>query len=497
MNSVSVKDICESTKGSLLYNEAFFSRETAEGLIVDSVIIDSRQGAENTLFVPFIGERHDAHDFIPDVYRLGTRVCFTSRNRMETGTDEMVYICVEDTLEALQRLGTAFRKRYRGKVIGITGSVGKTTTKEMVALAMSEKAKVLKTFGNRNGQIGVPLMMLELDDSYDVAVIEMGMSLPGEMKKLAQIALPDMAVMTNIGVAHIGQLGSQENILKEKLNICSCFAKDGGVLLVNGEDEWLNRVEEYLPDKHQIKVVRFGLSERADYYADAIQRFERHTEFMFCEKAGDDKVSVNLAALGMHNVIDAVSALAVAKEAGKDVASAEKQLATYEPMASRGRLEQVGELMLIDDTYNASPDSMRSGLDTVESLKANGRKIVVLADILELGELSETCHREVGAYAAGKMIDCLITIGTEARFIAEQAERVFNEAGVTTGNSVGNNSQKKSRMQICTCESREEAFSLWLSDLQAGDVVYMKGSHGMRLDLLAQQLREKYSGSQQ
>lgn len=480
MNSVSVKDICKFTDGSLLYNEAAMSRETVEGLTVNSVIIDSRQGAENTLFVPFIGERHDAHDFIPDVYRLGTRVCFTSRKRMEAGTEEMVYICVEDTLEALQKLGTAFRKQYRGKVIGITGSVGKTTTKEMVALAMSETAKVLKTFGNRNGQIGVPLMMLELDNSYDVAVIEMGMSLPGEMEKLAQIALPDIAVMTNIGVAHIGQLGSQENILKEKLNICSCFAKDGGVLLVNGEDEWLSRVEEYLPEGKQIKVVRFGLSKASDYYADEVQGLERHTEFVFRDKAGIEGVPVRLSVLGMHNVIDAVSALAVAKEAGKDVVLAEHQLAAYEPMASRGRLEQVGELLLIDDTYNASPDSMRSGLDTVESLKTSGKKIVVLADILELGEMSEACHREVGAYAAAKQIDCLITIGTEAGFIAKEAERRFAET-------------KRTGLQILSCTSREEAFASGLSNLQPGDMVYLKGSHGMRLDLLAQQLREKYT----
>ena len=484
MNSVSVKDICSFVDGSLLYNEETLSRDTAENMMVDSVIIDSRQGAENTLFVPFIGEKHDAHDFIPDVYRLGTRVCFTSRKQAEPGTEEMVYICVDDTLEALQKLGTAFRKQFRGKVIGITGSVGKTTTKEMVALALSDNAKVLKTFGNRNGQIGVPLMMLELDNSVDVAVIEMGMSMPGEMERLARIALPDMAVMTNIGVAHIGQLGSQENILKEKLNICSCFAKEGGVLLVNGEDEWLNRVEEYLPEGKQIKVVRFGLSDASDCYADSVKGYERHTEFVFCDKSGD-KVPVRLSALGMHNVIDAVSALATAKEAGKDVGLAEKQLETYEPMASRGRLEQVGELMLIDDTYNASPDSMRSGLDTVESLKVSGKKVVVLADILELGELSEQCHREVGAYAAGKKIDCLITIGTEAGFIAEQARLVLVEAGQSTESEACN-------MVIRTCASREEAFSEYLSGLQAGDVVYLKGSHGMRLDLLAQQLRERY-----
>lgn len=476
MNSVSVKQVCEYVGGTLLFDERYVNRESAENMMIDAVIIDSRQGAEGTLFIPFIGERHDAHDFIPDVYRLGTRVSFTSRKQKEANTDGMVYICVDDTLSALQRLGTAFRRNYHGKVIGITGSVGKTTTKEMIALAVSGGTKVLKTFGNRNGQIGVPLMMLELDDSYGVAVIEMGMSLPGEMEKLAQIALPDMAVMTNIGVAHIGQLGSQENILKEKLNICSCFAKEGGILLVNGEDEWLKRVEEYLPEDKKIKVVRFGISGTSDCYADHIKGFERHTEFVFCERTGaKGGVPVRLETLGMHNVIDAVSAIAVAKEAGMNVEDAVAQLAAYEPMASRGRLEQIGKIILIDDAYNASPDSMRSGLDTVESLKAGGKKTVVLADILELGELSEKCHRQVGEYAASKKIDCLITIGREAGYIAEQAGKE-NRYGI----------------RILACENREEAFEKGLSGLEPGDVVYMKGSHGMRLDCLAQMVRDIY-----
>lgn len=476
MNSVSVKQICEYVEGTLMYDENRISREAAEQRTVNSVIIDSRQGAEGTLFVPFIGEKHDAHDFIRDVYRLGTRVCFSSRKQIEEETQDMVYICVDDTLEALQKLGTAFRNNYHGKVIGITGSVGKTTTKEMIALAVSDGMKVLKTYGNRNGQIGVPLMMLELDDSYGVAIIEMGMSLPHEMEKLAKIARPDIAVMTNIGVAHIGQLGSQENILKEKLNICSCFAKEGGILLINGEDEWLNRVEEYLPNDKKIKVVRFGLSEESDYYAKDVRGFERHTEFLFCEKEGfATKAPVRLETLGMHNVIDAVCAVAVAKEAGGEISRATEKLASYESMASRGRLEQLGKIILIDDSYNASPDSMRSGLDIVESLKVSGKKIVVLADILELGELSEQCHRQVGAYAASKKIDCLITIGKEAAYIADQAKK---------------DSGTDSRMVVLPCESREEALEKGLSVLNQGDVVYLKGSHGMRLDLLAEKVRE-------
>lgn len=473
MNSISVKEICRYVEGTLLYQENCLSRNDAESLMIDEVIIDSRQGAEKTLFIPFIGEKYDAHDFIPDVYQRGTRVCFTSRKCMEPGTDEMVYICVEDTLEALQKLGKAFRQNYHGRVIGITGSVGKTTTKEMIALAMSAGMQVLKTAGNRNGQIGVPLMMLELNNCYDAAVIEMGMSLPGEMEKLAQIVRPDMAVMTNIGVAHIGQLGSQENILKEKLDICSCFDKDAGVLLVNGEDDWLNRVEEYLPKEKNIKVVRFGLSARSDYYADEVKGLEQGTEFVFCDGNRKEALPIRLSVPGMHNVIDAVSALAVAKEAGKDIVSAARLLATYEPLSSRGRLETVGSITLIDDTYNASPDSMKSGMDMVEGLQANGKKIVVLADILELGTLSKECHQQVGHYAAQKKIDCLITIGTEAKYIAEQAGR--------------------DGLQVLVCETREEAFEQGLSELQDSDVVYMKGSHGMRLDLLAQLVRDKYS----
>ncbi len=473
MNSISVKDICQYVEGTLLYQAECLSRDDAENLMVDEVIIDSRQGTEKTLFVPFIGEKHDAHDFIPDVYQRGTRVCFTSRKCMEPGTDEMVYICVEDTLEALQKLGKAFRQNYHGRVIGITGSVGKTTSKEMIALAMSAGMQVLKTAGNRNGQIGVPLMMLELNDCYDAAVIEMGMSLPGEMEKLAQIARPDMAVMTNIGVAHIGQLGSQENILKEKLNICSCFEQDTGVLLVNGEDDWLDRVEEYLPREKNIKVVRFGLSARSDFYADEVKGLEQGTEFVFCDGNEKGTFPIRLSVPGMHNVIDAVSALAVVKEAGKDIGSAARLLATYEPLSSRGRLETVGPITLIDDTYNASPDSMKSGMDMVESLQANGKKIVVLADVLELGALSKACHQQVGRYAAQKKIDCLITIGTEAKYIAEEA--------------------KHDCLQVFVCDNREEALEQGLSELQAGDVVYMKGSHGMRLDLLAQAVREKYA----
>lgn len=471
MNSISVKDICKYTGGTLLFDENRLSQYEAENRMVDAVIIDSRQGADKTLFVPFIGEKHDAHDFIPDVYKRGTRVCFTSRNKMEAECSEMVYVCVEDTLEALQKLGSAYRKNYHGKVIGITGSVGKTTTKEMIALAMSAGVQVLKTEGNRNGQIGVPLMMLELDDRYDVAVIEMGMSLPGEMEKLARIVLPDMAVMTNIGVAHIGQLGSQENILKEKLNICSCFEENAGVLFVNGEDKWLNRVEDYLPEEKKIKVVRFGLSPESDYYADRIQGEDCCTAFVIC--SAEDSLPIRIPVPGMHNVIDAVSALAVVRESGKDMESAIRLLATYEPLASRGRLEQLGEITLIDDTYNASPDSMRSGMDMVESLQADGRKIVVLADILELGALSKDCHQQVGAYAAKKKIDCLVTIGSEAGYIAEQAS--------------------KDGLAVTACETREEAFERRLSDLKPGDVVYMKGSHGMRLDLLAQMVREKYT----
>ena len=472
MNSISVKKICEVTGGTLLNTG---SEEEIQNLLlteINKVILNSKETVPGSLFVPIIGEKTDAHDYIADAYNNGARVTFTSRDIIPSGTEGMAFIRVNDTKDALQALGAYYRSCFKGKVIGITGSVGKTTTKEMVAAALSAGSKVLKTSGNRNSQLGVPLMMFELTDEFDTAVFEMGMSEFGEMERLAKVASPKWAVMTNIGVAHIAQLHTQENIRSEKLKITDSFDAEGGKLFINGEDELLLGVRPILPKDKKIDVITFGLSDKCDYYADGILTIGETTEFDFRVTATGESEHVSIPVIGKHNVIDAVVAMAVAKEMGIEPVKSGKMLGVYSPMNMRGRIENINGVILIDDTYNASPDSMRSGLDMVSGMNVNGRKTVVFADVLELGEFSAKCHFDVGEYAASKKIDRLVTIGAEARHIAEGA--------VKDG----------AAFDVCSYDSRDGVYENELKKLKAGDVVYMKGSRGMRLDLLAQELRD-------
>ncbi len=473
MNSISVNKICEIVGGQILTDGMKLTLADAGNVIVKSVVTNSKEGAEGALFVPIIGEHTDAHDYIPDAYERGSRVCFSSREKRLPGTSDMVYIKVENTKKALQDLGIYYRNQFGGTVFGITGSVGKTTTKEMVAQTLSASYNVLKTSGNKNSQIGVPLMMLELTNDKEYAVIELGMSDFGEMARLAQIAKPTCGLITNIGVSHIGNLGSKENIRSEKLRITDSFPAEGGVLFVNGEDEMLKDVGALLPAGKKIDIKTFGLSDTCDYYAEDIRTAGEYSTFTFADKATGEKENVTLPIIGHHNILDAVAAIGVAKSLGIEPSKSKHMMEVYRPMNMRGHIENVGDVVLIDDTYNASPDSMKSGLDMVEGIAKTGNKVVVLADVLELGTFSKDVHTEIGTYAAGKSIDKLICIGTEARYIAEGAKN----AGA--------------KFEIKTFDSNDGVFEAELKDLSKGDVVYMKGSRGMHLDLLAEALRNR------
>lgn len=474
MKSITVKEICKFTGGTLMTEGMELPLSKAEEMKVDSVIINSKEGSTGTLFVPLPGEKTDGHLYISDAYSRGTKVTLTSERIRMPHTGDMVYIGVDDTMKALQELGRAFRMNFQGTVIGVTGSVGKTTTKEMLGMALGAAAPVLRSYGNRNGQLGVPLMMLELEDKYRYAVIEMGMSLPGEMERLSRIALPQAAVVTNIGVAHIGQLHTQENIRKEKLMICDSFPEQGGLLLVNGDDALLHEIKPFLPKDKEIRLKTFGLGAACDYYADQIKTLGEYTEFIFKDWEETVSEEVIIPVIGNHNVMDAVAALAAAYELGVDITTAKKGLELYQTMPMRGRIENVHGIVLIDDTYNASPDSMRSGLDTLDGMFPSGKKIAVLGSILELGEHSVECHREVGRYAAGKKLDVLVTVGTEAEQIAKAAEE-----------------HKPEQMDIKHFATLEEAENGLLAELKAGDIIYMKASRGMKLNHLAQKIREK------
>ncbi|MBQ4473449.1 MAG: UDP-N-acetylmuramoyl-tripeptide--D-alanyl-D-alanine ligase, partial [Lachnospiraceae bacterium] len=400
---------------------------------VTGICIDSRVVQPGDLFVPIIGERVDAHRFIPDVFAKGAAASFTSQ--FDSLPEEAkVLIGVNDTEEALQMLGAWYRRQFDIPVVGVTGSVGKTTTKEMISAALSAKLKVQKTPGNFNSLVGLPITVLGIEDCHQAAVIEMGISERGEMEKLSQIAVPQYGVITNIGVSHIGQLGSQENIRKEKANIIDSFG-EGSVLFLCADDPLLyematgeeidldDRTREVLP---QITVRTFGQRPDADYHAVQVQTRDDRTSFACVGPNGS--CEVHLSVMGIHNVNNALAAIGIAEALGLTMEEAARGVGTYKAFRMRGEIHHVGSMKLIDDTYNASPDSMKSGIRMLTSLSDCEKTVAVLADVLELGEQSDALHESIGRFIAEETsLNCLVTVGKGGRHIARGAKEALPE----------------------------------------------------------------------
>lgn len=466
MEPLSVKEIAEAVGGIIICGD--------ENTIITSAGTNSKNMEAASLFVPIIGERVDGHDYIEDAFLNGAAACFTAREAVSDRS--RVYIRVNDTVKALQALGAFYRNRFSIPVIGITGSVGKTTTKEMVAAALGTRYNLLKTEGNMNSQVGLPLMMLRLEPSYEMAVIEMGMSEEGEMAKLADIARPEAAVMTNIGVSHIAQLKTRENIRKEKLNIINSFHKDS-VLFINGNDDLL--CELYQPGEKnsdildmcektrekysKANITAFGTEDFCDYRAEEIRTISGETRFILRKKSGE-REEIVLKVLGIHNVFNALAALAVAEHYHVPVSVAKQGLYEYRPIAMRGQIKEVNQVKIIDDSYNASPDSMKSGIQVLLELEGIKRRIAVLADVWELGEMSVQCHYDVGVYISGQKVDEVITVGQEACYIAKAIQ------------------DKNAAIRTHSFMKNEDAIAYLKEHLKPGDGVLVKGSRGMKTD---------------
>lgn len=423
--------------------------------VVTSVVTDSRKVTDGSLFVPLIGEKTDAHTFLYAAFASGAVAALTQKHtQMEAGE---AWIAVDSTQLALQHIAAAYRKRFSIPVVGITGSVGKTTTKEMVALALSARYNVMKTRGNQNSQIGLPLMMFEFSAHHEAAVVEMGMSDFGEMERLVQVAEPKYAVMINIGIAHIGQLKTRENILREKLHITDRFTKDS-ILFLNGDDPMLAG----LRGKTAYETIFFGTASWCDFRAEGITVQKETTAFR-CIAPGRECVDVILPVLGMHNVLDALAGLAVAERLGVPLDRAAAALGDYSPLAMRQQIYHVNEVTVIDDSYNSSPDAAKSSLNVLSGFRA-GRRVAVLADMLQLGEFSRQAHFEVGVCAAENGIDILLTVGPEAKAMAEGARSVW------------------SGIDCRIFDNNSQAIAELKSFLSPGDAVLVKGSRGMHTD---------------
>ena len=429
--------------------------------VVTSVVTDSREVADGSLFVPLKGKKTDAHTFLHTAFASGAAAALTQEHTwMEA---EEAWIAVDSTQLALQHIAAAYRKRFPIPVVGITGSVGKTTTKEMVALALSARYNVMKTRGNHNSQIGLPLMMFGFSRAHEAAAVEMGMSDFGEMARLAQVAEPKYAVMTNIGVAHIGQLKTRENILREKLHITDRFTQ-GSVLFLNGDDPMLAGLRGKTP----YETVFYGTAPWCDFRAEGITVQKETTAFR-CFAPRRERVDVTLPVPGMHHALDALAGLAVAERLGVPLGRAAAALGDYRPLAMRQHIYHVNEVTVIDDSYNSSPDAAKSSLSVLSGFRT-GRRVAVLADMLELGEYSRQAHFEVGVCAAENGVDILLTVGPEAKAIAEGARSV--RSGIDC-RIFDNNGQASAELK---------------SFLSPGDAVLVKGSRGMRTDEIVRAL---------
>ena len=465
MENTRVKDIVEAVGGTLLCGDP----ETP----IAHISIDSRTMKGQDLFVPIIGEKVDAHRFIGQAFEQGAAAAFTSRHdRMES---DRPWIQVEDTKAALQALGAWYRGRMKLPLVGITGSVGKTTTREMIAAALGAGFSVYKTPGNSNSQVGVPITITEIPPDAQIGVIELGMSEPGEMTRIAKVAQVDQAVMTNIGVAHIEQLGSRENILAEKLHIQDGM-KEGGILYVNGDDDLLKNVKA----RPGCRTIIYGTGPDCDYRGEEIGLSGGFPVFTAVRRQTGERVRVRLHVYGNHMILNALAALAVAAENGIPMERAAKALEAFNGLKGRQQIHHAGGITIIDDSYNASPVSMKAGIQVLCDMEVSGRRAAVLADMKELGPETREYHRQVGHFLAEHPVDLVVLLGD----LAAEIGRGLSEGEAKEEQSRNGKNGPEIRHFSEKAELEEWLFS-WIRE---GDCVLFKGSNSMGLGAAAADL---------
>lgn len=463
MKNMTLENIEKACGGRYIGTEAEKKTE------VLGVVIDSRQVESGYLFVAIPGEKVDGHKFIPDVFAKGAAAVL-SEQQLEDPAGP--YILVESTTKALRDLAEYYRKSLDIKVVGITGSVGKTSTKEMIASVLSEKYKVLKTEGNYNNEIGLPLTIFKIRAEHEVAVLEMGISEFGEMHRLATMANPDICVITNIGLCHLENLKTRDGILKAKTESFAHLKKDG-IAILNGDDDKLSTIRQ-VGDK---EPVFYGMEEKMEYREDA----KKSVYATGVENLGlygmqarihtpEGERDVRIPIPGEHNVYNALAATAVGLSLGLSLDQISSGILKAKTIGGRTNLLNTGSMTVIDDCYNANPVSMKASIDVLAT--AEGRKIAVLGDMGELGENEKKLHYEVGEYLAKKEINVLFCAGELSEEIAKAA-------------------QKESK----TCEvyyfkTRDALLEQLLPFLKKGDTVLVKASHFMEYPKIVKALTD-------
>ena len=426
---------------------------------IQSIKIDSRKISEGDVFFAIKGESFDGHDFVQEAFNNGAIAAVIEK---DIQIDDKICFKVENTIDSLQKVAKYYRSKFNIKVIGVTGSVGKSTVKEMVSSIFATEFKVTKSLGNLNGQTGLPLSIFNISDETQIAVLEMGVSKIGEMDILADIAKPDFAIVNNIGTSHIGNFGILENIIKEKLKISSC---SDCKLYVNGDSLY-----DYLKEKDDI--IYFGLNSKFPYRVENVSSLKKETEFIL--STDSYKETIHIPCLGVHNVYNALAAISLAADFGININDIKSGLLNYESLPMRQNIIKLKNFCVIDDSYNASFDSVKASIGLLKSLGSDGRNIAVLADILELGNYSREIHYNLGKFISASLIDILITVGSDSLYINEGAEST--------------NSDLKS----VHFETNDEAFNYICDIVQDNDKILIKGSHAMCVNEIVDKLVDKY-----
>ena len=448
---LTIKDVLNACDGKLIWGE--------ETMFCETFSHDTRTIQAGDVYIGIKGENFDGNKFYEQALEKGAKVCilqdvFFAEEIKEKYADRAI-ILVEDTIKALQQIATYKRSLYDIPVIAITGSVGKTSTKDMVASVVGTSYRVLKTQGNLNNHIGVPMTILGLKDQ-EALVVEMGMNHLGEISVLSKIAMPTIAIITNVGTAHIGNLGSRENILKAKLEILEGLSSRG-VLIVNNDNDLLHHWKESQKGRN---IVTYGEENLSDWMACDVVLQQQESKFTLVENG--EKMKITVPVPGNHFVYNALCAIAVGKILRIPMEKIKEGIEHFELSQNRMEILQKGDVTIVNDSYNANFDSMKAAIESIAKMKGK-RKIAVLGDMLELGDFSEVLHYQVGMEVAKNKIDILVTVGNEAQNIVRGAL----EEGVLPS-------------QVHLFENNLQAISYLKKELKKQDVVLIKASNGMK-----------------
>lgn len=462
MNEIYIKDIVREARGKLLIGNL-------ENKCND-FSIDTRDIKAGDTFIGIKGESFDGNKFYAEALEKGAQTCILQGVKIENEELEKYkdknIIIVESTRNALGKIAKYKRELYNIPVVAITGSVGKTSTKDIIASVVAQKYNVLKTEGNYNNDIGLPLTILRLKD-HDALVVEMGMNHLREIAYLTSIAKPQVAVITNVGTAHIGNLGSRENILKAKLEILEGL-QENGTVIVNNDNDLLNK---WAKEDTKYNKITYGIEENSDVMACDIQIEETYSKFSTV--ANEKKYEIEVPISGNHFVYNSLSAIAVGRALNIDIKLTQKGIKEFELTKKRMDIQKISnDITVINDSYNASYDSMKAALEYLKKVSGN-KKIAVLGDMRELGKFGEEIHRLVGKEVAKNDIDILITVGESAKFIAKEAEK----------NGMNSN-------RIFICDNKMEAYNNLKDEMKEKDVILIKAANSLNLSEILEMLKK-------